>query len=198
METAWLIESPFTPLIGVLVGALLLFAGRRLFWFLVAAVGFLVGWHLASSWLGVEALWLRLLAGVLLGLAGGFLAVLLQKIAIGLAGFVLGGSAAAGLAETAFGAGEAAQWGVFVVAGIVAAVLAGLLFAAALVVLSALLGASFVVQALPGLGVELPASGPPVVFLLLAAVGMAAQALGGRRARRRERAPEPRPARQRE
>ena len=185
----WVIESPFGPWVGLLVGALLLFAGRRLFWFLVAAVGFLVGWHLAGEWLGLEEPWLRIGVALLAGIAGGVLAVLLQKIAIGIAGFVLGGTAAAWFAANALGAGTGVQWAAFVIAGIVAAIVAGLLFEAALVVLSALLGASFVVQALPGAGVEMPRTWLPVVFLVLAAVGMAAQALGGRGRRRGETAP---------
>jgi len=184
MDTALLIESPFTPWLGLLVGALLLFAGRRLFWFLVAAVGFLLGYQLASQWLGFEQLWVQLLVALVVGAAAAFLAVLLQRLAIGLAGFLIGGSAAAWIAGTAYGASAGVQWAAFVIGGILAAVVAGLLFDAALVVLSALLGASFVVQALPGLGVELVGAGPTVAFLVLAAVGMGTQALGGRRRRR--------------
>lgn len=185
MDTALLIESPFTPWVGLLVGALLLFAGRRLFWFLVAAVGFALGYQIASGWLGVEEVWVQLLVAVLVGLVGAFLAVLLQRVAIGVAGFLIGGGAAAWFLDTAYGAAAGAQWVGFVVVGLVAAIVAGLLFDAALVVLSALLGASFVVQALPGLGVELAGSAPIVAFLVLAAVGMGTQAL--RRPRRRSR-----------
>jgi len=184
MDTALLIESPFSPLLGLLVGALLLFAGRRLFWFLVAAVGFLLGYQLASQGLGFEELWLQLLVAVVVGVAAAVLAVVLQRLAIGLAGFVIGGAAAAWFAGTAFGASVGVQWAAFVIGGLLAAVVAGLLFDAALVVLSALLGASFVVQALPGLGVELAGSAPIVAFLVLAAVGMGTQALGRPRRRR--------------
>ena len=183
MHSALLIESPFTPLVGLLVGALLLVAGRRLFWLLVAAVGFLLGYQLAAHWLGFNELWLQLLVAILVGLAGAFLAVLLQRFAIGLAGFLVGGAAAAWFVDTALGASTAAQWVAFVIVGILAAILAGFLFDAALVVLSALVGASLVVQALPGLGLELTGSILTVTFLVLAAVGIGVQALSRPRTR---------------
>lgn len=184
MDAGFLVDWPFGPVAGLVVGALLLFAGRRLFWFLVGAVGFVAGFYLAGLWLGDEAGWLVLGIGLLVGIAGAFLAVLLQKLAIGIAGFLIGGSAAVQVAEAAFGPIQG-DWILFLVFGILAAVLLVMVFEAALIVLSSLYGAALVLDAVPLEGVEglLP-------FLVLAAVGMAAQAFTRPRPARRE--PEPR------
>ncbi len=178
LVSPFLLESPFTPLVGALVGLVLLLAGRRLFWLLVGAVGFLFGFHLAQGWLGLDELWLRLAVAALVGIAGAFLAVLLQRLAIGIAGFLLGGAAAGWAAEVAFGLPEGAAWVAFFIGGIVAAVIAGFLFEFALIVLSSLLGASLIVQAAVAWpGVDLGATAQAITFLVLTAVGLAAQAL---------------------
>lgn len=186
MDATFLVDWPFGPVAGLVVGALLLFAGRRLFWFLVGAVGFLAGFYLAEQLLALDELWPALLVGILAGLAGAFLAVLLQRVAIGLAGFLVGGSAAVAVAEAAFGPQEG-EWILFLVFGVLSAVILALVFEAALIVLSSLLGAAIVLDAAPVDGVE-----GVVPFLVLAALGMAAQSATrprreGKRQRRRDR-----------
>lgn len=181
-EAMFLIDSPFTPLVGALVGAVLLLAGRRVFWLLVAAVGFLLGVHLAQRWLGLDEIWLRLLVGALFGLVGAFLAVLLQRFAIAVVGFLLGGTAAGWVAETALSLPEGAAWIAFLVGGILAALVSGFLFEMALVVLSSLLGASLVVQALAGVpSLDLSTTGQVAAFVALTVLGLVAQALQPRR-----------------
>jgi len=174
----FVMESPFTPLVGALVGLALLLAGRRLFWLLVGAVGFLFGFHLAQGWLGLDELWLRLALAALIGIAGAFLAILLQRLAIGIAGFLLGGAAAGWAAEVVFGLPETAGWVAFVIGGILAALIAGFLFELALILFSSLLGASLVVQAAVAWpGVELGTTAQAVTFLVLTGIGLAAQAM---------------------
>lgn len=178
----FLLESPFTPLVGALVGLVLLLAGRRLFWLLVGAVGFLFGFHLAQGWLGLDEFWLRLAVAALVGLVGAFLAVLLQRLAIGIAGFLLGGAAAGWAAEVVFGLPEGPAWVAFFIGGIVAAVIAGFLFELALIVLSALLGASLIVQAAVAWpGIDLGTTAQAITFLVLTGVGLAVQAFQPRR-----------------
>ena len=179
--------STWPPLAVLFVGGLLLVAGRRLFWLAVGVAGFVVGFYLAARFLGGEAGWLVLLVGLVCGLVGALLAVLVQRVAIAVAGFLIGGGAAAALAVDLFHLPEAAQWMVFIAAGIVCAFLAALLFDGALIVLSALLGASMVSGLLP-----LPALQRVIALVVLAVVGMFVQlALGGRRRDdRRRRAPD--------
>lgn len=185
----FLVDSPFTPLVGALVGLALLLAGRRLFWLLVGAVGFLFGFHLAQGWLGLDEFWLRLAVAALVGVAGAFLAVLLQRLAIGVAGFLLGGAAAGWAAEVVFGLPETAAWVAFFIGGIIAAMIAGFLFEFALIVLSALLGASLVVQAAVAWpGMDMGTTAQAVTFLVLTGIGLAAQAMQPSREAERERA----------
>lgn len=170
MDVGDFVNWPFGPVAGLVVGSLLLFAGRRLFWFLVGAVGFLLGFYLAGLWLDLQPPWLALLAGLLVGIGGAFLAVLVQRAAIAVAGFLVGGSLAVRLAEAAFQPLEG-EWLIFLIAGVASAVVLVLVFEAALIVLSSLFGAALVLDAVPLEGAE-----GALPFLILAAVGMAAQA----------------------
>src|SRR5437867_3046454 len=78
-------------LIGLVVGTLLLLFGRQLFWLFVGLIGFAAGLQLAPLLLPGTSEVVVFIAAVLLGLAGAVLAILLQKVAIALAGFVAGG-----------------------------------------------------------------------------------------------------------
>src|SRR5688500_20354558 len=77
-------------LINVILGGALLLAGRKLFWLFVGAVGFVTGLQLASSfWQGPETL--ALVFGLIVGVIFALLAIFLQTITIGIAGFLAGG-----------------------------------------------------------------------------------------------------------
>src|SRR6185436_7830479 len=86
------------PVISVLLGAALLLFGRKLFWLFVAALGFAIGLQLAPHLSQNPPLWLSLFLSLGLGLAGILLALLLQKLAMALGGFLAGGSIAVALA----------------------------------------------------------------------------------------------------
>ena len=73
-----------------LVGGLLLGLGRKLFWFFVAASGFVAGLYIADRVLSIRPEWLVLVIGLVLGVIGAIAAVFIQKIAIGVAGFLAG------------------------------------------------------------------------------------------------------------
>jgi hypothetical protein len=173
--------STWPPLLVLAVGGLLLVAGRRLFWLAVGVAGFLAGFYLASRLLGDQEGWVLLVVGLLCGIVGSFLAVLVQKLAVGLAGFIIGGGAAATAAVDLFGLAQSAQWVVFIAAGVVCALLAALLFDGALIVLSSVLGATLVSSLLP-----LPATYRVLALVLLAVLGCVIQLVGGRGPRRRE------------
>jgi hypothetical protein len=97
-------------------------------------------------------------------------------VGLGLAGFMGGGYAAATLFEAA-GLGRLLMadmpyrwWVVFIVGGILGAVLIGVLFDWALIALSSVIGAMLITQAVPILGV-----GRALLFVGLVAVGVAVQ-----------------------
>jgi hypothetical protein len=174
MEETWILAG---------VGVVLLLFGRKLFWLVVALAGAVFAYRLAETFLdpGQSALWVAVLAG----LAGAFLAVMIQKLAIRVVGFLLGFGATAWL----FDAGVAGlHWPepgglallALVVGGLLGALLAGWLFRVALVLLSSLVGASLILGAVPVEGwVE------ALAFAVLAVIGVVVQGAGGRRRRSR-------------
>lgn len=141
-------EHLLPPALALLLGAVLLVAGRRLFWALIGVAGFLAGMWLALEVLGPEPEWVRWAVGAVVGLIGIGLAKLFQKVAVGLAGFFLVGFAALDLLERDLSYGNSGDWLVFAVAGVLGAILAGWLFQIALVVLSSYLGAVLVIDSL--------------------------------------------------
>lgn len=83
----------------LILGLILLVAGRRLYWLFVAAVGFGVGSLLAQQLIGTldgtdgRSAWIAFAVAILGGIIGAILAVLFQKLAVVLAGAAAGGSA---------------------------------------------------------------------------------------------------------
>lgn len=86
------------PIVGALVGTVILLFGRRIFWLCVAAVGFAAGVELAPSLVQQPSPLLALTFALVLGFAGALLALFLQKVAIAVVGFLAGGKLALALA----------------------------------------------------------------------------------------------------
>lgn len=179
------LHFPGNQLLAVAFGAVLLLAGRRIFWLVLGVVGFLFGFDLADRLLGLESHGLGLVIGLLAGLLGVFVAIFLQKFAVGVAGFLIGGYLTLTLLQAQPGSLSAFDLLAFVVGGVICAFLALWLFEIALILLSALAGAALVIQ---GLGLE-PAAAT-LGFLALVVLGIAVQAGIGPRSRRRRRARE--------
>src|SRR5437879_13105906 len=85
------------PILSVVIGAVVLLFGRKLFWLCVAAIGFAAGVTLASHLVSEPAPLLQLNFAILLGFIGALLALFLYKLAIGLDGFLSGVWTAVGL-----------------------------------------------------------------------------------------------------
>ncbi len=134
--------------VTLILGALLLVLGRKLFWLFVGALGFLAGMSLAQNYLGGQSENVVLIAGIVCGLLGVVLAIFLQRVAIAAAGFFAGGYFAMNVASSYLGTTETTGWVLFAVGGIIGALLLSLLFDWALIVLSSLVGAVLVTQAL--------------------------------------------------
>lgn len=156
------------PALHVLLGALLLFFGRRLYWLFVAVAGFLVGAQLAEVALADQSPAVRLLTAIAAGALGALLAMLAQRIGFALGGMYAGGYLALNLATTTGNGDNHLAWAI--AGGLVGAVLAFLLIDWAVIVLSSLVGAGAIVAAL-GLSLTLSA----VVFVLLAVLGIGVQ-----------------------
>jgi hypothetical protein len=162
----------------VLVGIGLLTLGRKAFWLFVGGVGFVLGLYVATQIVGAPQGWLVLVIGLAGGLLGALLALVLQHVAVGLAGFVAGGYVAMSLAQLwgweldsrLFGAWK--PWLVFVLGGILFAVLIGVLFEWALIVLSSVTGATLITQA-----IRVQPAVQAFLFAVLVGVGVVVQAI---------------------
>ena len=116
------------PIIGVVIGVAILLFGRKLFWLFVAALGFAMGLEIAAYFMREPPVWMTLLVALVLGVLGALLAILLQKLAIAVAGFIAGGRIAWALAA-AFWVEHAHYRGItFVIGGILCALLLLALF----------------------------------------------------------------------
>ena len=164
------------PILSVLIGAIVLFFGRKLFWLCVAAVGFAAGVEFAPHLMHEPTQVLQLSIAIIFGFIGALLALFLQKIAVAVAGFLAGGKLAVALV-TAFIAEGARYPGItFIVGGIIGAILLLSLFDWALIVMSALVGAYLI-----GHTIALPPTGSTLLFVGLTAVGIIVQATAFRR-----------------
>ena len=133
--------------INLILGAALLVAGRKLFWLFVGAAGFVTGIQLATRfWQGPD--WLAIVVGLVLGVIFALLAIFLQALVIGIAGFLIGGYILTVLA-TMLGIDltGALTWIVYIAGGILGLIFVSVLFDWALITLSSLAGASLVIQA---------------------------------------------------
>src|SRR5438552_18765517 len=90
------------PLVGALIGIVILLFGRKLFWLCVAAVGFVAGVELAPHLVNEPSALLQLTVAIVLGLIGALLALFLQKVAISVVGFLAGGKLAVAIAAAIF------------------------------------------------------------------------------------------------
>ena len=163
-------------IVGVLIGIAILFFGRKLFWLTVAAVGFAVGVEIAPLLVNEPSSLLALLIALVLGVLGALLALFLQKVAIAVLGFFAGGKLATAIAAAFFV--HYAQYStiIFVIGGIIGAILLLAVFGWALIVVSSFIGAYLIQSA-----IVLPPTGSTLVFIGLAIVGIFVQAASFRR-----------------
>jgi hypothetical protein len=166
------------PAVSALIGVVILFFGRKLFWLCVAAVGFLAGIELAPHLVNEPSSLLQLAVAIVLGLLGALLAFLLQKIAIAIVGFLAGGKLAGVIAAAFFVHHAQYSTIVFVAGGILGAILILVVFDWALIIVSSFIGANLI--ALQG-AIELPSTGLTIVFWGLAIAGILVQAASLRR-----------------
>jgi hypothetical protein len=156
----------------ILIGILVLTLGRKLFWLFVAVVGFALGAALGAQFFQGQPDWVILIIALGAGLLGALLALFLQQVAIALAGFIGGGYIALYLVNAlGWGTSGGFAWLPFLIGGVIGLVLMIALFDWALIVLSSLVGAGLILQAIP---LRRPIEG--LLFIVLLIVGIAVQA----------------------
>ncbi len=157
-------------IVNLVLGILLLFLGRKLFWLFVGVAGFLLGMHYAS-YIAARSEGSRLLIALAAGIIGAVLAILLQKIAIAVAGFIIGAYLGVELLHLAISAPASWNWAAYIIGGIIGALLILVLFDWALIILSSLSGASLIVH-----NVAIHAGASQLLYVGLVIVGILVQA----------------------
>jgi hypothetical protein len=160
-----------TPAGQVVAGLLVLLLGRRIFWLFVGLVGFFLGAQASTQIFPDMADGVLLLVALAVGLVGAVLAILLQRLAVTMAGAIAGGMLAVRIAPLAGLHTEAGVIAAFVAGALVAAVVLAVLFDPALIVISALIGGVMAAEAFP-----IDPSVEPFVLVVLVALGIAIQA----------------------
>ena len=156
----------------ILIGIALLLLGRKLFWLFVAAVGFIVAMDLVVRFFPDSATLVAVVAGLAAGVIGALLAIFLQQVAVGVAGFLAGGYIVLALLDV-FGLGEMTilAWVLAFVGAIAGLVLTLALLDWALIALSSLSGAGVIAQS-----IDLSRPLTVLVFVVALAVGIVVQA----------------------
>ncbi len=154
-------------LFDIILGAVLLFYGRKVFWLFVGVLGFQSGltfFHRVVHLPGE----LGLILAIAIGIVAALLAVFLKKIAIGLAGLLAGASLASALAAKL---PAEFSWILTLIGAVLGVVVLMALFDWALIILSALIGAGMVLEASAS-----PVPGATLIFILLVIFGIGIQA----------------------
>ncbi len=154
----------------ILVALLLLILGRQIFWLFVGGVGFITAMNVVSYWAAPSPPWLTLVIALVAGIIGALLAIFLQEIAVGVAGFLAGGSVVLGLIDMIGVQVPALTWILVLVGAVFGLILALLLFDWALIILSSLSGAALLAQSF---NLSRPIS--LLVFVIALIVGIAIQ-----------------------
>ena len=155
--------------LNVIIGGALLLFGRKLFWLFVGSIGFVIGIQVATRFFHGSEL-IAIIAGLVLGIIFAVLAIFLESIAIGIAGFLGGGYiflSIAGLFSLDKGP---VTWIAFIIGGIIGVTLISFLFDWALIGISSLAGASMVVS-----GFNFRTAASDLIFLVLFITGVLIQ-----------------------
>ncbi len=164
-----------TPLILVVAGLILAFAGRRYVWLLIAATGFLVAFWVVGLVLPENRLAALLLA-LAAGIAAAFLFRGLTSIVFWIVGFILVGTAAVAIGAWFGTEPWSSQWFLtFLAGGVLGLVLATFARGIGIMIITALGGAAMVMIGLPDLGVPLASSLMDLVAPVVAVVGFIVQ-----------------------
>jgi hypothetical protein len=158
-----------TSIPEILIGIVLLIFGRKLFWLFVAAMGFIVGTEIAASFFEHQP-GLIIISALILGLIGAILAIVLQKVAIGIGGFLAGGYFVMTVLNAwAMQAPERA-WISFLVGGVIGAALMIYIFDWALIFFSSISGAHLIIQSF-----QMNQAMASALFVALLVVGIVVQ-----------------------
>lgn len=158
-------------LISLAGGLTVLFFGRKLFWLYVGLVGVLAGFELTQEFFPQQSQWVYLTVAIVLGVVMASVAILIQYVAVALAGFVGGAYMTLQVMDILpmVQVSQLPDW-FLVIPGVLGALICLLVFNPALIILSSLTGAAVLAQLL-----MLEPVIQNAVLVVLALAGMAVQ-----------------------
>lgn len=165
----------YREIIYIVLGILLLMMGRKLFWLFVGGTGFVIGIEYAALFFRDQPQGVILIAALVMALIGLVLAIVMQKVGVGIAGFLSGGYVAMNIVQKLGYDLGWLPWLVFLAGGIIGLILAAKLFDIALIILSSLTG-TFLIIAAANIGPE----STKILFIALAVTGLVVQASQGK------------------
>lgn len=165
--------EPVLSIFTILVGIVLLVAGRQLFWLVIGAIGFLIGLSLALDYLVIDSPLILGLIALVAGVVGAIGAIFLQQVAVVIGGFLMGSYLSLWLIELFNLNLIPGEWIAFVVGGVIGAIIVSVLFEYALIGLSSLVGATMISQS-----VNLSPPITTLILVILFVVGLVVQLSG--------------------
>jgi hypothetical protein len=154
----------------LLLGIAMLTMGRRLYWLFLGGIGFVFGYDIAKQIIHGQPQTVIFVIALCAGVAGAMLAVMFQKFAVLIGGFLAGGYLFVEfMKELGAGVGNS-HWLLFILGGVIGALLMKVLFSWALIVLSSFMGAVLILRAF-----HFGTQPPGLIFILLFLLGIAVQ-----------------------
>jgi len=132
-----------------MAGVGMFIAGRQLFWLCVAALGVVLALDLVAPAFPGQPTWIVALIALGAGVLGAVIDLVWQWAAVGAGGFIAGGYIALNVLPVIGVTTHRFPWLLFLLGGIVGALLLVAVFDWALIALSSLFGATMIVQAVP-------------------------------------------------
>jgi len=151
-------------------GSILLIAGKKLYWFFVGILGAIAGLFISETFFHPQSWGDRVLVAVGIGAAFAILALILQRIMIGVAGFIAGGYLGVALIDTLQLPVTEYRWVVFILGGLVGILIVKMLFDLSLVIISSSAGAILITRA-----INLEGAKSLIVLLVLILAGIIVQ-----------------------
>jgi hypothetical protein len=153
----------------VIIGAVILILGRRLYWLFVGGLGFLLGFSLAPRFIHDQSGWVAIGIAVVIGLICALLVYYLQRLAIILVGLLGGGYLTMVLLDTIRLNTGNYYWLFILIGAVLGAVLVAVVFDWMLILLSSITGAVLIVR---NLTIPIETQWMVLVFLILLLFGI--------------------------
>ena len=149
----------------IAIGTVMLFLGRKLFWLFVGCIGFAAAYTYTERIIGQQPDHVIVIISVLAGVLGAVCAHFIQRLAIGIAGFMAGSYITMNLLTILGFSTSQFAWIFGICGGFIGVLLLAFVFDWALIILSSLTGTSMILESVrPEPQVEMIGFGVLMIF----------------------------------